>query len=93
MSGLTMMLFVWAALACVLIGLVIYRSILGNHEEDQLYLDRAEAALEREQMEVVRRINRVDPIIRWFAIAMGGLLMLIAAWWIYGGLSAPTAAY
>ena len=93
MSGLMLALSVWGVLACILMGLVIYRSILGNREEDQIFLDQAEAALEKEQIEVVRRINRVDPVIRWLGIAAGGLLVLIFAWWMYNGLFGTPPAY
>jgi hypothetical protein len=84
--GIMPMLVVWAAITVVLIGLVIYRAILGYHEEDQLFLDQAEAALERENREVLERINRLDPIIRWLAVASGVLLLVIGAIWIYIGL-------
>lgn len=86
MSGLMMMLVVWGVLTVILIGLIIYRAILGTHEEVQVFLDRAEAALENEQIEVLKRINRLDPVIRWFGIASGGLLLIMTAWWIYQGL-------
>ena len=89
MSIMMLLLIVWGGLTAVLIGLLIYRSILGTHEEDQLFLDRAEAALEREQVEVIRRINKLDPVIRWMGIASGGLLLFLAGWWIYRGLYGP----
>ncbi len=93
MSRLMIALSVWGVMACILMGLVIYRSILGNREEDQIFLDQAEAALEREQLEVVRRINRLDPVIRRLGIAAGGLLVLIFAWWMYNGLFGTPPAY
>ena len=93
MSGLMMMLVVWGVLTVILIGLIIYRGILGTHEEDQIFLDRAEAALEQEQVDVLRRINRVDPIVRWFAIASGGLALIMVSWWIYQGLYGPQMVY
>jgi len=86
MSGLMPMFIVWSVITGVLLCLVIYRVILGNHEEDQIYLNEGEAALERENQEVVNRINRVDPIIRWTAIASGGLLLVIGGIWVYRGL-------
>ena len=89
MSGIGTMMVVWGVLTSVLIGLMIYRGILGNHEEDQLFLDRAEAALEQQQVDVVRRINRIDPVIRWVGVASGGLLLLIGGWWLYRGLFIP----
>lgn len=86
MSGLMPMLIVWSVITGILICLVIYRAILGNREEDQIFLDKAEAALERENEEVLRQINRIDPIIRWMAIASGALLLIIVSIWFYRGL-------
>ena len=86
MSGLMPMLIVWSVITGVLVCLVIYRVILGNQEEDQVYISQGEAGLERENQEVVNRINRVDPFIRWTAIASGGLLLVIGGIWIYRGL-------
>jgi hypothetical protein len=84
MTAISMMLAVWGVLTAAFVGLLIYRGILGNHEGDQLFLDRAEAALEQEQVDVVRRINRINPVIRWVGIASGGLLLAIAGMWFYG---------
>jgi hypothetical protein len=86
MSGLMPMLIVWSVITGILLCLMIYRTVLGNHEEDQLFLGKAEAAMERENTEVVRRIDRIDPIIRWFAIVSGTLLLIIGAIWFYRGL-------
>jgi len=86
MSGLMPIVILWSVITGILICLVIYRSILGNREEDQIFLDQAEAALERENEEILRRINRIDPIIRWVAIASGALLLIIGSIWFYRGL-------
>ena len=89
MSGLMPMLIVWSVITGILIVLVIYRTILGNREEDQLFLGQGEAALERENEEVLKRINRIDPIILWMAIASGALLLIIGGVWFYRGLFMP----
>lgn len=83
------MLIVWGVITSILVCLLIYRTILGNREEDQLFLDSAEAALERDNTEVIKRINRLDPIILWIAIVSGALLLLIGGLWLYRGLFAP----
>src|SRR3972149_11259365 len=85
MSGLMPIVILWSVITGILVCLVIYRSILGNREEDQLFLDQAEAALERQNEEVLKRINRIDPIIRWIAIASGALLLVIGCVWLYRG--------
>ena len=86
MSGLTTMLIIWGALTSVLVGLIIYRSLLTVHEEDQLFLSQGESGMAREQEEVLKRINRVNPLILWIGIACGVLLLVIGGVWIYHGL-------
>ena len=77
-SLFTLTFFIWAGLTVVLLALFIYRAIVGIHEEDQLFLDRAEAALEQEQVEVLHRIGRLDPIIKGLAIASESLSLILA---------------
>ena len=81
---------VWGVITVVLAGLLIYRAVLGIHESDQIYLDRAEAALEKEQVENLAKINRIDPIIKGVAILSVVLLVVIAGVWFYRGLYGPT---
>jgi len=85
----TLLLYGWAGLTVVLVVLLIYRALIGLHEEDQIFLDRAEAALEQEQVEVLRKIRRIDPIVKGLAIASGSLIVILIAIWIYRGLYAP----
>ena len=89
MSAMMLLLGIGGVMSVILTGLIIYRSILGSHEGDQLFLSQGEAALEREQVEVLRKINRLDPVIRWLAIVTGALLFFVGAWWIYRGLYDP----
>lgn len=89
-SLFTVVLVVWAVLTVVLVGVWIYRAIIGMHEEDQIFLDRAEAALEQNQIETLQRINRIDPILKGLAIASGGLLLILGAVWVYQGLYSST---
>ena len=89
-SLLSTLLMIWGIITVALIVVVIYRSVVGIHEEDQLFLDRAESAMEKEQVETLARIHLVDPILKGLAIASGGLLLVIAAVWLYRGLYGPT---
>ncbi|MBI1955092.1 MAG: hypothetical protein HYS38_01720 [Acidobacteria bacterium] len=79
---------VWGVITGVLVGLLIYRTVLGIHEEDQIFLDQAEAAFEKEQVENLAKINRIDPIIKGVAALSVGLLLVIAGVWLYRGLNA-----
>ncbi len=86
-SLLTMLLIVWAGLTAVLIVLLIYRSTLTLHEDDQLFLDDAESHMQREQADIMRRVNRINPAVRLLSAASGVLIVAIAATWIWEGLS------
>lgn len=85
-SLLSILMVLWAAITVVLIGFVIYRSVVGIHEEDQLFLDRAEQDLELAQVETLKQILRLDIVIKGFGIVSGCLLLAIAAIWVYRGL-------
>ena len=79
--------FLWVGLTVVLVLLLIYRSTLSMHEDDQLFLDSAESHMEREQAEIMAKYNRVGPAVRWLGAASGMLIVVMAAMWVYEGLS------
>ena len=59
---MTALLSVWAGLTIVLVVLLIYRSTLNMHEDDQLFLDEANSHLAREQEELTIKMNRLQPL-------------------------------
>ncbi len=85
-GALYYLLISWAAITCVLIVLVIYRSILSNKEEDQLFLDTAEDYIAKDQREIVARLMRLSRPITALGVLSGALLLLIAGMWIWEGL-------
>ena len=86
-STLETLLIVWGVLTALLLILLIYRSTLSIHEEDQLYLDEAEAHMQREQDEIHAKMDRtVKPL--WVLGSASALFALVSAGvWIYEGLS------
>ena len=90
MSTLTILLIVWGVLTAVLIVLLIYRSTLTMHEDDQLFLDEAESHMQQEQVENTRRLERITPFVRLFGAASGLLILVIAGLFVYGRVSALT---
>ncbi len=86
MSPLFMLLIAWGGITVVLIVLLIYRSTLSMHEDDQLFLDDAESHMQLEQQELIGRMNRLQPFVRIFGVASGLLIVLIAGLWIWQGI-------
>jgi hypothetical protein len=80
---LTPLLIVWAGLTVVLIVLLIYRSTLSMHEDDQLFLNNSEAHMAKEQEELIGRMNRITPWLRLCGAGSAVLLVVIAGMMLY----------
>jgi beta-lactamase regulating signal transducer with metallopeptidase domain len=79
-------LIVWGVLTAILIILLIYRSTLTMHEDDQLFLGESESHMEKEQIELMHKVNKVTPIVRWLGAVSGVMILVIAGVAIYQGL-------
>ena len=80
---MTPLLILWAGLTVVLVILLIYRSTLAMHEDDQLFLDTAEAHMAKEQEELIVKMNKITPWVRVSAAGSAVLLVVIAGLWMY----------
>lgn len=80
---MTPLLILWAGLTVVLIVLLIYRSTLSMHEDDQLFLDSAEAHMAKEQEELIVRMNRITPWLRVCGAGSAVLMVIIAGMALY----------
>jgi len=87
MSMLMWPLIVWGVLTGVLIILLIYRSTLTMHEDDQLFLDESASGMAQEQAEIMAKLNKVTPFVKWLGAASGVLILVIAGVAIYQGLN------
>ena len=87
MSPLNWMLIVWGALTAVLIVLLIYRSTLTMHEDDQLFLDESESHMQQEQMEIMAKVDRINPMVKVLGAASGVMILVIAGLFVYQGLT------
>jgi len=85
-SSLTALLILWAAVTTVLVLLLVYRSVIGMKEEDQLFLDPSQAGLEADQKAIMSKLERIAPYTKGLAIASGALLLAIAGLWVYRGI-------
>jgi len=80
------LLIAWGIVTAVFVVLLIWRSLLESHEDDQIFLDSAQDHMAREQRELVSKINTLSRPIMTSGIAAGGLLLVIAGLWLYQGL-------
>jgi hypothetical protein len=81
------LLILWAGFFTVLVVLLIYRSTLSMHEDDQLFLDDANLHLAKEQQELTIRMNRLKPWIRLSGAASALLIMAIAGMFVYARIN------
>ena len=89
MSMLMMLLIVWGVLTGILVLLLIYRSTLTLHEDEQLFLDDASANLRLEQEELQVRMKRVAPYVRILGAASGLLILVIAGLAVWQQINKP----
>lgn len=84
---MTALLILWGGLTLTLIVLLIYRGTLTMHEDDQLFLDGAEDHMQREQQELINRMNRITPWVRLCGAGSAGLILVIAGAWFFTNLT------
>lgn len=80
------LLIAWGIITAIFLVLIIWRSLLSSHEDDQIFLDAAEEHMAREQRELVAKINRLSRPIMTSGIMAGVLLLAIAGIFVYNGL-------
>jgi Tfp pilus assembly protein PilN len=78
-----MLLIVWGAITLVLVVLLIYRSTLTMHEDDQLFLSEGENAMAQEQTELQKRMNQLQPFVRTCGALSALLLVVMAGMGLY----------
>jgi len=81
------LLILWGGLTLVLIVLLIYRGTLTMHEDDQLFLDSSEAHIQKEQQELILRMDKLTPWVRILGTCSVVLIMLIGGMFLYTNLT------
>ena len=71
MSPLVWLAIVWGVLTGILIILLIYRSTLTMQEDSQLFLDEAESHMEKEQAELISKVNKINPLVKLLGATSG----------------------
>lgn len=81
------LLIAWGAFTLVLILLLIYRATLSMQEDDQLFLDEAESHMQKDQEELLGKMNKLQPYVRGFGAASGVLGLVIVGMAVYDALT------
>ena len=72
------MLIVWSLSAAAFVALIIYRGHLTRHEIDTVFLnDNVDHERELEHVEIGRRVNRIDPLLKTAAVAAAFMTVLV----------------
>jgi Tfp pilus assembly protein PilN len=89
MSPLVWIGIVWGVVTAILIILLIYRSTLTMHEDDQLFLDESQSQMEQEQIQLMKRVNKISPYLKVLGALSGAMILVMAGMAIYQGLNPP----
>ena len=76
------LLIAWGAVTVLLVVVCIWRSVLGLREEDQLFLEKGEERMAREQQQLIAKLQKFSKPIWILAVLSGILLLVIAGVWI-----------
>lgn len=85
-NSLIPLLVAWGIVTAILICALIYRSMLSNREEDQIFLNSATQSIANEQRALVIRIEKLSRPITALIVASVVLLVAVAGVWIWQGL-------
>jgi len=85
---LTIVAVIFGVFAIGLTVLLIYKSTLTMHRDDQLFLDDASSHMHQEQLELLAKVNRLAIPVRVFSIGSGGFLLVLASMLLYERLNA-----
>ena len=67
----SILLIVWAVLIVCFLALLVYRGQLARYEEEQLFLGDEVSAEQEMQQSIVRRLQKIDPIVKIVGGAAG----------------------
>lgn len=79
-----LLLTVWGILAACFAALLMYRGQLTRYEDEQLFLsDEASLNAKRQQTEIVRKVNKLEPLVRVFGGAAGLMTACVIGLYAY----------
>ena len=84
----TVVAVIFGVFAIGMIVLLIYKSTLTMHRDDQLFLDDASSHMHEEQTELLAKVNRLTIPVRVFGAGSGVFLLVFVGMLIYQKLNA-----
>ena len=85
---LNVLSWTWASVTTILVGLLIYRALIGLREEDQLFLASGEEHIAQQQQVLQHRISNVNKAAVWLGALSALLLIGVASLWVYANIGA-----
>ena len=84
-NALPVLIVIWAVLTGLFLALLAYNATITRYEENQLFLDDASAnAIEQQQQDsILRKVNKLLPVIRTLGIlsAIFTILIIVIYTW------------
>jgi hypothetical protein len=86
---LSTLMVIWITATVILVGLLIYRALLSNKEDDQIFLGVGEQHMAQEQAALVGKMQMIGRYSLIMGILSVVLLLVMAGLWTYQQLSQP----
>jgi hypothetical protein len=86
MTPMVGLLIAWGVLTTILVVLLIYKSTLTMHEDDSIFLNETESQMEKDQVEILAKVNKITPILKVLGALSGVMILVIAGLFVYQGL-------
>jgi len=86
MTPMVGLLIAWGILTTILVVLMIYKSTLTMHEDDSIFLNETESQMEKDQVEILAKVNKITPILKVLGALSGLMILVIAGLFVYQGL-------
>jgi len=87
MSLIRLLLMIWGIVTTILVILLIYRSTLSIHEDNQLFIDQSESHMEKEQTALLVRMKKLQMPLRVLVSTSAVLILIVFGIWLWKGLN------
>lgn len=84
---MTTLFVAWIAFTVIFVVLLIYRGTLTMHEDDQLFLDQAEDHMQKEQQELIGKMERLTPWVRISGVGSAVLIVVMGGLWLISAMT------